>query len=404
MTLREQARQAVERALRAGSNPNIFAAAWAEADGPKASDWDAGRQTVVVRRTVSFYRAISATIEAVHQKIGDVDDRTDAGMDNAQVAIAANLKLIEMHHAEAVAVYRAACAKEDWRVQDFRKQVTGETLTIGDACSWLKSPAVRFLSLGVFRVLGIPVVNHTATYEVDSRAAAPPGMFVYDGDNGHRRFPIDGEVVGDLFVTVNWHGDDGAAHRKAKAGYTTLATSSDNQVCWSGSVRAMLAEVAGQIAEDYGWTHDDAECFILTANVPPISVIRVGLQLRDKTSNVTPEDAISQQTVTITVVPWLSQETVKAAYAKAQSVLRVPRSIRGGERSYQVYRFVTDLYGTAMPTKWAEPHRAWGKAYPTAEQFADYRDFRNAYKSARASVHGTQHIYFDSHSDSQEEK
>lgn len=223
----------------------------------------------------------------------------------------------------------------------WRSKVLGDRLlTLEDAHKVLESPAARFLPLPLFRHWEIPLVGHTVeelSYDsgegkpyVDHRAIVkitPPGI---TKTIWYSNAPADGAPP-----DARWF------HSKDAAGGMAILPSErvlrykdrdglkEEMWVWPGSLLDDLRFVGAHWARVLGWAEEEMIMWLLTGEPPgrPPLVPKVSYKM-------------GYPTVTLTVHPWLSSDTVARNYRQIQHKLfgRENRPLR--PKSVAVLRFV----------------------------------------------------------------
>jgi len=133
-----------------------------------------------------------------------------------------------------------------------------------------------------------------------------------------------------------------------------------------GDVSTELHGLGNHLAGVYhGWEPVAAMRFILTGRTPDLSLVKVR-------HTVTPPP-----TVTLTITPWVSAETVKRVYRSAQSWYRIPGRRKKKPRTLEVAQFYWEqnrLEGNKLP--WPVLFERWQQRYPEREGFTDWRSFQ----------------------------
>ncbi len=300
---------------------------------------------------------------------------------------------------EELAAKRATC---DDGVRWFRERVLeGRLLTAGQARELVRSPAARFLEANKFKFAGgdVPLVGHRATLEgyermkgsdwaVRHRAIVsvdPPGMT---------------ETVEDTFYDPPRlapkrprykDGTDGQAlyyvNERGRPRYVSV---------WDRSVLEELRDLSERLAQWYRWEPAQATMFVLAGVTPNVPSLKVGTSVRLSRQLYPIKTASSEYIdarVIIEVSPWVSSETVKKAYRKAQiKVMGTSGGKAPGSKSLKLYRFVTERVGpTCTPDSKKMPNgkslmSEWNDANPQWKAYKDTRRFWRDYNRIRRTI------------------
>lgn len=268
----------------------------------------------------------------------------------------------------------ALCAKEvrrqirnDQDVREFRSDyLGGETLNEADARRLLSAVAPGFLS---FKRLGGPTTSLAAHR---SKVISDDWLYPSDGAAVREvRFRIDAPKpvhsehaavpqyrLKALPIPDRISGDDPA--RKLTVAYAP------------GSAFSVLARMGERIAGRFHWSEADAVWFLLTDEPPDMPAIR-SLTMRRWSS------AHGDLSITLTVRPWVSPQSVARFYRYAQNAMLGRRFRPFGDAQVKAWEFIesrTQPDGTRPPwpslfAEWRQKHR--GSGATTWKNFA--RDF-----------------------------
>jgi hypothetical protein len=100
---------------------------------------------------------------------------------------------------------------------------------------------------------------------------------------------------------------------------------------WHSSVLGILSELSKTFAELYPWREEDAAWFVLTGEPPMTSPLAWKREWQEYTD---------QYSITLTVEPWVSVETVTQLYSKLRRYSLKRNTRRVSERNLAMFRFV----------------------------------------------------------------
>ena len=126
-----------------------------------------------------------------------------------------------------------------------------------------------------------------------------------------------------------------------------------------------LKRIAQRLARIYPWEPEDAACFVITGEVPPVMPVKAKTKTR-----YTP--GFSAGTIVLEVAPWVSAETVQKVYIEAQTKLRGRRAHKLEDRNLAVFRFVVERLEAIRPvtlTSSRETHTPQSLKFLTQDEF-----------------------------------
>jgi len=142
-----------------------------------------------------------------------------------------------------------------------------------------------------------------------------------------------------------------------------------------------LERVARCLVEQLPWEFADAAVFVLCGLPPWIDPIRVWTEARDF-------PCCNDGRVVLEIAPWVSDETVAAAFRSLRSML-VGRSNRGlSERAEAVLRFVMQEIEHWPPAAddWPVLFEAWQRTLGERFPYANHYKLKQAYQHAEARL------------------
>jgi|SRR5215217_301956 len=171
-----------------------------------------------------------------------------------------------------------------------------------------------------------------------------------------------------------------------------------------------LVRLCSYLSARYPWSEDEAKRFVLTGKSPEVAPLFARTRLRgDEEINL-----FSYGTITLTVEPWISAESVERFYREMQSQMFGRKPREGKPRNLAVFRFVVDrsesveweLAGTrdesgSLVTSWGHPKRklmnkpswskllkAWNERYPEGHEwhYKERSNFQRDFYRAAAIV------------------
>lgn len=275
---------------------------------------------------------------------------------------------------------------------NWRQRFLGDRLlALEEAHQLLESPAARFFHLGMFRDWDIPLLRHKAevmAYDsgagkpyIDHRATLridPPGVVktVYYADQDKAGFDPDS-------IDWNWYvhrgnKDDGITPEERILHYKDRDGLKEKMWVWPGSVLDVLRSTSSHWARILGWEEEEMTMWLLTGE--PAEWNPLEAKVRYKTGK--------PLTVTLTIHPWMSAETVTRNYRKIQHQLfgRDNRPLQ--PRSLAVLRFVEGRIrqsGGERPS-WARLVNEWNEQCRPEWQYENRSNLSRTYREALHSV------------------
>jgi hypothetical protein len=135
--------------------------------------------------------------------------------------------------------------------------------------------------------------------------------------------------------------------------------------------RKRLGELCGWLSERYPWSEDEAARFVLTGEPPEVAPLFGHIRL----SGSEESSLFSYGTITLTVEPWVSADSVKRFYREMQSKVLARKPHKRRPRSLAIFRFVVEqckwgrereLIG--KPT-WPKLLELWNERYPEGHEW-----------------------------------
>jgi hypothetical protein len=302
--------------------------------------------------------------------------------------------------AEAFSEYVAKIVAVDAEVMRFRGRMLGDplgTLSREEANEVVLSPASRFLDVGRFRELCMPVDRKTIvlesyeTVKQDGRSLLqatisvnPPGVTktVFN-------LPPSQEIPLPNFVWP-W----GETNRP------------ETFRVWQHSVLGELHKVSVRLAKEHPWSVEDAALFILTGETLFLSPFTLRTL---KSEPGVDAHKYKHGEITLTVAPWVPGEVVLEAYRKIRQSLGY-NNRRPSQRYVALFRFVVaqsevhivkkgGIFGRwrarlSLP-KWKELRSEWNESYPTkhpwhyGQKDPHAKLFRRDFVRAQEAIIGT---------------
>lgn len=287
----------------------------------------------------------------------------------------------ELARSEAFSLYLGSRADLDEDVSDYRREILGGLLPKESALRFLNSPATRILPRGEFEKTMVPYVDHEATVEHSPTHSS----------NGYTHHSAR--------IQIKWAGSEASASRRLSLhvdGYTqvwkelpysqsSIGVPEFRVVVWPRSVLDELRNLSFSISDRYPWIPSAATWFVLTGKPPLVQPIT--WTQTTKMGWPEPWDSDSQptyqrETVTFTVEPWVSSQTIARFYRGLQKVHRGTDTRKQSERVLDLFVFVNDLKrkrGEGMT--WDRILSAWNKRNPS-RRYGSYSSLRSAYQRA----------------------
>jgi hypothetical protein len=279
--------------------------------------------------------------------------------------VSVELSPYEGERAVTFSEYLAILAAREPAVRRFREEVHGtRLLTPDEAFRLLSSPAAGRLSPAQFAEWGIPIVGHTSRLIKQQQER--------EGDAVMVRVMVQIEPPGAAFEVQRVYsveGEDDAAHPD---GHLLAHRGEDGWVwrerVWPRSVLGELRELSRRLTEHYQWAEECVPSFVLTSSIPIVSPLKVSAQFADRMY-------FSRSTITLTIEPWVSANTVLRAYRDVQRQVLGRDNRPLSRRNLAVFRFVNDRLderGNTPPLRllldeWNRNHPEW--------RYADVRNF-----------------------------
>ncbi len=265
----------------------------------------------------------------------------------------------ERERANALAEHLTKQAAVTPRVAHFRAAVLSERVLNADqARAFLTSPATRFFTREQFSRWKIPLVNHTAELVKESRESNRRGNFTRvavraqpPGVVRERRF-ITWEIPRATSLT-RWE----FTLPKNYLMFLNERGLPDSVTVAPGSVLDDLRDLSAWLAERCGWEEPGATWFLLTDAVPHAWPLQVRLMRRPRYYGVA-------GTISLTVEPWVTAETVRRVYRRYQREMLGGDNRPMSERNLALFRFVTkrtDAWGRRP--QWRRLMVEWNRSY-----------------------------------------
>jgi hypothetical protein len=277
------------------------------------------------------------------RRTNDTDARNSVAEEPVQQDV--ELHPSEARRASAYSELVARTGAQMHSVKRVREQILGSSLlALPDAISLLQSPVARQFPRWLLEREGVPLVGHTATLveqSPDDDGLQP--ILIQPGDvilKAATRHPPD-------YKTLEYPDAEGGI------GVTSYVRF---------SVVDEIAQAARALESALPWTQVQAVGFLLCGMVPSIQPLRVSYR-----HTIGP---IEHATVTIRVEPWVSAQTVEAAYR------RVQKELLGRENRPLVGRGLDVLsFCLSRPDRsWEQLKVEWNSTNPD-RQYPDRQNF-----------------------------
>jgi hypothetical protein len=301
--------------------------------------------------------------------------RRKRNLDKGSEIITPEVGQYERLRASVLSEYLAKIVSIDPEVVQFRNAVLAtELLTPVQARAFLSSPASRYLSLEVWRAYGIPA-RHTAALLGENYGHTEDGPFHW--------VQVRTEPPGETHAVF-------IPNPQSYENVTYLAGNGRPKrvTVWPGSVLGNLRNLCKELTKAHPWDVYEAIWFVLTGEIPLVRPIRA------KTHSSSVLGGRAYNTISLTVQPWVSPETVEMAYRQLQKRVIGGGSGRIAEKSLNLLRFVTKRAdgngnlpkGYVLVADW---DRQWKEKRPQWCYGSDtrrfWRDFRNVQESVTNS-------------------
>jgi hypothetical protein len=247
----------------------------------------------------------------------------------------------ELERARVFSRHLGRLAAANQHVRMFRKSLIGgpmATLSAARTRRLLASPALRILTWGELHERGVPLDGtHTSSLK-----SLPDGF---------------------VSVSIRWPGHLPVTFIRSQASAEThlrLPGHAQPVVAGPQSFLQVLAAHAQMIGEPNGWTEPEAIEFLLIGKVPLLPPLRV-----ERETHVRRERNLTKVWVNVRVMPGVSPESVRQAYAQEDWRLaghRKGRDIR--PRNLALLDFVIAVIARGWPTDWPGRLKMWNEKHP----------------------------------------
>jgi len=390
-------KERVARKLGFPADDRVFAIAWefigGSFDEQPWIDADKDRKQEIECETAELCGGFFAAREAANAAEVDLDRVTDKQWERPRTRMQrsavdrptpdwvfyAELSEAENERARGLAVYYAALASEEAYVVKFREGILGdETFRPEAAKEWVTSVAAQCVPPGVYATL--------------RRLQSPPGhpeVEIIGMEKGA------GEFERVLKLRDRGTGETLTSHLSLPDGLAIHnVTLGEEQIeVYEGTTLDCLRLYGERLAKQYGWDREQAMWFILTDIPPPVHPLStsIGFSLLGGPGHPW---AAKRQEVTITIDPWVSEETLRDMYRRLRHDLRGKQG-RMSLKTLTLFRFITERDGLKPQVKarrcdavpWTARMKEWNKSHPDW-LYKDHANFRAAYRSGAGTVIG----------------
>ena len=288
--------------------------------GYESRDYLLGKARHILRRS----REIVSEWQGESLMLGSSPTETSEVTDSISQPKPAQLSGYERERALAFAEYLAKTAAAAPVVQNFRRRILGVE-KLGEEQAWelVSSQALGYLSPTWFLVQDMPIVGNQVRIISEKRrvwndttmeADLVVEVELPDGRRETEEIPITANEQPDTLVLP---------YRKGLLGRTFRV--------WRSSVLGILSNLSKTFARIYPWREEDAAWFVLTGEVPGTSPLAWKREWQEYTD---------QYSITLTVDPWVSVETVTQLYSELRRYSLRRNTRRLSERNLAVFRFV----------------------------------------------------------------
>jgi len=293
----------------------------------------------------------------------------------------AELHPYEARQASAYSELVAWAGTQMYSVQRAREQILGGSLlALSDAISLLQSPAATRFPRWLLEREGVPLVGHAAAFE--PRSPSEEGSILIRVEPGDVILRTVERRLSD-YKTLEYPDEEGGIGGTRYVQF---------------SVVDEIARAARALEGALPWDQVQAVGFVLCGMVPTIQPLKVGYR------HIT--GPIEHATITIKAEPWLSAQTVEAAFRRAQKELlgRENRPLVGA--GLDVLRFCIPRFIAAGGSQsWEQLRVEWNRENPD-RTYTDRRNFARDFDRAkqqlgRPGYHRTRSATIDSQTDSQ---
>ncbi len=213
----------------------------------------------------------------------------------------------ELLRAHASSDYAAKAAEQFVEVRRFREDILGDDLLSDDEAErFLLSQAARMFHPYEFKLAGLPLARHHSEvvhersehprlFEADVRVDPPGTVLKFRRDPVPEVPWLEGRPLGEASFLIGF-----------PSGPTEIWY-------WNDSVIHALLQVVNSLVERHGypWNAVQAMWFVLTGEVPFVAPLKGGFNTRVGSHG-------NRVTVTMTIEPWVSAETVLGFYRDYQ--------------------------------------------------------------------------------------
>jgi hypothetical protein len=288
--------------------------------GYESRDYLLGKARHILRRS----REIVSEWQGESLMLGSSPTETSEVTDSISQPKPAQLSGYERERALAFAEYLAKTAAAAPVVQNFRRRILGVE-KLGEEQAWelVSSQALGYLSPTWFLVQDMPIVGNQVRIISEKRrvwndttmeADLVVEVELPDGRRETEEIPITANEQPDTLVLPY---GKGLPRREFRV--------------WRSSVLGILRELSKTLAELYPWREEDAAWFVLTGEPPMTSPLAWKREWQEYTD---------QYSITLTVDPWVSVETVTQLYSELRRYSLRRNTRRLSERNLAVFRFV----------------------------------------------------------------
>jgi len=275
------------------------------------------------------------------------------------------------------------------------KVLSGKLLTPEQAHALVEAPSAAHFPVGWFKKFGVPVVGHTAIFEM-----LPGARSDKEGSYTLARVHVDPPGITRLtrcrpLITLR----EGEPHLEDVPTLDFPHRSGERNILRPGrrhvrsdSVLDELREVSTELSSlCQPWDEAEAAWFTLTGEFPTVSGVR-------GRAHFTRTASVNYGNMILIVEPWVSGDSVRRAYLDLQRQVlgRKNRSI--SERNLAVFRFVVRETVALMPSaqmwqlpsvrfpSWRELRNRWNEQVKQEWRYEDARYFRRDFRRASKLV------------------
>lgn len=285
----------------------------------------------------------------------------------------------ENERARGIAAYYAALAREEPSVVRFREEILGNELLPPDAVGgWVTSVAARYVSPAAYATLR-ELQSPPKHPEVEMMDLQTTGANLREY-TARLRDRGTGEMMTTRLVPP-----EGLM-------YDSVVLAGETIEVYEGTTIHRLRRYGDELGKRYGWGREWAMWFILTGIAPPIHPLDAlpGFTLLGGPGHPW---TTQRQVVTITLEPWVSEDTLVEAYRQIRHDLRGKQG-RTSLKTLALFRFIMEGEGVKSRmggVQWTARMKEWNDLHKDTHPdwlYGDRANFRAAYLETANNIIG----------------